>query len=74
MDLDNVDINLDDIDLDLHIEDIESLDFSDIDTNIDFSNIDIDPIETIEEAIATIEDYTLNTEDLELWEEIRLFY
>ena len=68
MDLDNINFNFDDIDLDFNIDDIEPLDLSEIDTNIDFSSIDIDPTEMLGEAIDTINNYNidLGIEDVEI--------
>lgn len=76
MDLDNINFNFDDIDLDFNIDDIEPLDLSEIDTNIDFSSIDIDPTEMLGEAIDTINNYNidLGIEDVEIWERKLLYY
>ena len=67
MELEIPTINLDDIDLDFNIDDIEPLDLSNIDTNIE---------EMLKEAIDTIDNYKLDlgVEDLDVWERKLLYY
>ena len=58
-----MDLDLDTLDTGFNIDDIELDDLSNIDVDIDFSNIDIDPKEMLEEAIGTLNEIDLERED-----------